>query len=151
MDEKTFPQADDFEKIISLLNINREEDLSNNNKISALLGSITDRQVSYYVSAAEFLGLVKKENGKRNFTEKGKNLRKMNSYMQEVELASTILESPVFAKVYSLEKIVGHQDCYDISKVIKEKYPNYSEAIYKRRAQTVMSWLQWVESKFNDE
>lgn len=47
-----FPQADDFEKVISLINIPDESKLSDKKYISFVLENVTDRQVMYYLSAA---------------------------------------------------------------------------------------------------
>ena len=53
-----FPQADDFEKIITILNLSNESLLKNSDSLSSILGGISIRQVSYYLSAAMYLGLI---------------------------------------------------------------------------------------------
>jgi hypothetical protein len=148
MDKKIpFPQADDFKKIIFLLNISSESDLSNNETISVTLGEVTDRQVMYYLSAATFLGLIEVSNGERKFTILGNRIRKMNSTLQEIELISIVLQSPIFNKVYVLRTILGEQTQEDISEIIKDYYPEYSESICERRAQTVTKWVEYISRK----
>ncbi len=142
-----FPQADDFNKIIAIVNISKKEDLNNNELIKIILGEISDRQVNYYISAASFLGIIAIEKRKRIFTEFGIYLRQINSVLQEVELISAILSLPVFGKVFVLKKMIGEQNVNDIASLIKEIYPNYSDAICNRRAQTVLKWVEWILDK----
>ena len=145
-----FPQADDFNKIIALVNISKEDDLNYNEILKIVLGEISNRQISYYVSAATFLGIISTEKRKRRFTDFGNCLRQSNSILQEVELINSILALPIFGKVYVLSKIVGQQDINEIAYLIKETYPNYSDAICERRAQTVLKWIEWVLEKMSN-
>ncbi len=144
-----FPQADDFSKIISLLNIPNEKDLSNNQSISMSLGEVTNRQVLYYLSAASFLGLVNISNGQRKFTPLGIQLRTMNSTMQEIELICIILQSPIFNKVFVNHFMIGKQTQEDVAEIIKTNYPEYRLSICERRAQTVLKWVEYIAQKFN--
>lgn len=139
-----FPQADDFDKIIQILHFSNEEDLNDTIKISSRLGGISDRQVSYYVSAAMFLGFVEVTNGKRVFSKHAIAIKNMNTYMQNVEIISTILLNPVFNKTYVYSVLFGQQEPSVVADILNQYYPDYSDAIYKRRAQTVISWVNWV-------
>ena len=147
MDSVPFPQADDFEKIVTIVNISDSIALNDSVKLSQTLGGITDRQVAYYLSAATFLGLIESEKGQKKFAQKCLEIRNMNSYLQTAELISLILKNPVFSKVYSYTIVIGIQEVEDIKEVIKEYYPQYSDAIYERRAQTVSSWINWIIEK----
>ena len=145
-----FPQADDFEKIVNLINVCDDSNLSDNRYVSAALGDVTDRQVLYYLSAAAYLGLVENSRGSRKFTEYGLKVKSMPSYSQEIELMSIILKLPVFSKVFVLEKKVGHQTVDDVAEVIKEVFPDFSDSICERRAQTVIKWIEWVINRLDD-
>lgn len=147
MDSVPFPQADDFEKIVTIVNISDSNALNDSVKLSQTLGGITDRQVAYYLSAATFLGLIVSDKGQKKFAQKCLEIRNMNSYLQTAELISLILQNPVFSKVYSYTIVIGIQEVEDIKEVIKEYYPQYSDAIYERRAQTVSSWINWIIEK----
>lgn len=147
MDSIPFPQADDFEKIVTIVNISDSNALNDSVKLSQTLGGITDRQVAYYLSAATFLGLIESEKGQKRFAQKCLEIRNINSYLQTAELISLILQNPVFSKVYSYTIVIGIQEVEDIKEVIKEYYPQYSDAIYERRAQTVLSWINWIIEK----
>lgn len=139
-----FPQADDFDKIIEILQFHNEEDLNDVMKISSRLGDISDRQVSYYISAAMFLGFVEKKNGKRVFSKHALEIKKMNTYMRNAEIISIILLNPVFNKIYVNSVLLGQQEQEAVVDILKQYYPEYSDAILKRRSQTIISWINWV-------
>jgi hypothetical protein len=43
----------------------------------------------------------------------------------------------------------GKQEIETVADIIKRHYPDYSDAIYLRRAQTVVSWIDWIINKLN--
>ncbi|MBR1581941.1 MAG: hypothetical protein IJ656_03155 [Bacilli bacterium] len=144
-----FPQADDFNKVISLLNIEDESNLKNKNKISLLFDGIADRQVQYYLSACMYLGFVDE---KKEFTLLGKKLRKLSRTEQEIELAQIIVSHDVFGHVYFLEKRLGTKlDRSDVIELLKTYVSFESEEMYKRRSHTIIKWIEWINDKFNDE
>lgn len=144
-----FPQADDFNKVISLLNIENESNLKNKNKISLLFDGIADRQVQYYLSACMYLGFVDE---KKEFTLLGKKLRKLSRTEQEIELAQIMVSHDVFGHVYFLEKRLGTKlDRSDVIELLKTYVSFESEEMYKRRSQTIIKWIEWINDKFNDE
>lgn len=142
-----FPQANDFEKIILILNLEDEELLNDTESLMEILGEVTERQVSYYISATIFLKLVENINGVRKFTSNARAIRMLNSYLQIAELISILLMNPIFNKIYVNTMLFGKQDTDDIISVIKEHYPMYSDAIFERRAQTASSWINWIFSQ----
>ena len=77
-----FPQADDFEKVVKILNVDDAEKLKNTSYISMLIGDLTSRQVSYYLAACKYLGLI---DDKRCFTNEGKRIRKLVGVEQTAE------------------------------------------------------------------
>lgn len=142
-----FPQANNFEKIIAILNLQHEQVLNSTEKLRVILGDMTDRQVSYYISAAMFLGLIESEKGEKKFTSKAQNIRDKNSLEQTAELISLILLNPIFNRIYVNTLLLGKQEVDDIIAVINEYYPMYSDAIFERRAQTASSWINWIFSQ----
>lgn len=69
--------------------------------------------------------------------------------MQNAEIISVMLLNPVFNKVYVNTILFGKQEIDDVSIIIKQYYPNYSDAIYKRRSQTVINWVDWIIKHLN--
>lgn len=144
-----FPQANDFEKVITVLNVDNAEKLKNYESMCILLGDISSRQVDYYESACIYLGLVTKE---KTFTELGLKIRKLNGVQQEVALARTIVADEVFGTVYFLQKMLGVTlENNDVVKIMKKSVPLSTEKMYIRRASTVMSWVKWIISKEKNE
>ena len=141
-----FPQANDLEKVLKIINVSNPDIILNDDSLAAQLDGIASRQARYYIAAAKYLGILDQD---KNFSEIGNKLRCMNTYMQKVELIRIVLSDIVFGTVFYTEKVLGMtMTKEDIIDIIKKEYPEYCEAIYPRRAQTVQSWLNWVKSQF---
>lgn len=148
LDKIPFPQANDFEKVVCLMSLNNEEDLTDFDFVGAFLGGISERQVSYYLSAAMYLGLIDRN---KHFTELGNNIRCMDDYLRVIELIRVVLSDPIIGKAYISQKVLGLcLETEDIADMIKEYYPDYTQPIYIRRAQTVQSWLKWISAQFSE-
>ncbi len=139
-----FPQANDFEKVIAILNIDKAEKLVDKKHLSSILDMVTDRQVQYYLSACAYLGLINKV---KKFTKLANELRTLNSSEQTIELARLIVSDKVFGNVYFSQKMYGMKLSTDeIVDIMKARGVLFdSEEMYKRRAQTVASWIAWIE------
>ncbi|MGI6714125.1 MAG: DUF7226 domain-containing protein [Bacilli bacterium] len=143
-----FPQANDFEKVIMILNINNEANLKKKSVISMILGDVEYRQVQYYVSALIYLGLATKE---KTFSEKGKYIRTLGYSEQIIELAKLIVSKDVFGTAYFTEQFLKIKlDVDDVVQIMKIYVDFDSNSTYKRRAQTVISWLEWINNKKKD-
>ena len=141
-----FPQANDLEKIVKIINVPIPEKILNDDELGAYLDGITSRQARYYIAAAKFLGIL---DASKAFTLEGLKLRNMNTYMQRVELIRIVLSDTVFGTVYLSQKILGMTlSRQDIAEIIEKEYPDYCDAIYLRRAQTVISWVNWIDDQF---
>lgn len=137
-----FPQADDFSKILKIININNPLDIKNNSTMRIILGGISDRQIQYYVTAVIFLGIL---DSHKNFTNLGSEIRTLNAYNQKILICRLIVSNPVFGEVYFSEKILGCTLNREDIVCIMKKYLTYtSEEVYIRRAQTVMKWIEWI-------
>ncbi len=143
-----FPQANDFEKILALLNVSDEDVLKSDERVSACLDGMALRQSRYYVAAARYIGLVNEE---RRLTEYAKMLRGLDSQNQKVELIRLLLKDDIFGKIYVYEKMFDiHLEIEDVIPFIKDVYPNYTDVIYHRRAQAAIAWVDWVNQQFLD-
>lgn len=141
-----FPQANDLKKIVQIINVPDSDKILNDDELGGYLDGITSRQARYYIAAAKFLGIL---DSNKHFSEDGEKLRKMNEYMQRVELIRIVLSNTVFGTVFLSEKILGMTlSRQDIAEIIEKEYPEYCEAIYLRRAQTVRSWVNWINEQF---
>lgn len=141
-----FPQADDFEKVIAILNIKDESSLKNKSSVSLLIGDVESRQVQYYLSALMYLDLLQSD---KCLTAKGKHIRSLGFSRQIVELARVIVSKDVFGTVYFTEKLLDvKMNRNDVIEVMKGYVEFTSDAMYIRRSQTVIKWIEWVNQNF---
>lgn len=144
MNNAPFPQADDFEKVIAIINIDNESRLKDYDSMCVYLGDVSDRQVGYYTSACMYLNILNKE---KEFTEIGKRLRKLRGIEQKAEIARIIVQDDVFGSVYFLQKMSGLKlERAEVVDIMKKYVQFDSEPMYQRRASTIMSWVKWILS-----
>ena len=137
-----FPQANDFEKVIAVLNVNDEKDLKDYDVMMILLGDVNARQVDYYESACKYLGLL---DDNKAFTSLGNQLRKITGVKQKAYLAQIIVSDEVFGTVFFLQKMLGVElEIDDVISIMKSKVSFESECMYRRRASTVQRWVKWI-------
>lgn len=146
MEEKNnipFPQANDFKKIIKLLEVD-EEKLKDNSYLKDLLDLGTDRQISYYLSACDFLGLI----SKRSFTAQANNLKYLSNDTKVLKLSQLIVSMPVFGEVFFMRYYFNsNPSIEEISQMISILYKIDNYEVCKRRASTVIKWLSWIEEQ----
>lgn len=137
-----FPQANDFEKIIAIVNVDDDTKLKNYSGMGVYLGDISSRQVDYYISACVYLNIINKD---KEFTEIGQRLRNLYGIEQKAELARVIVSDEIFGSVYFRQKMLGVKlEREDIIEIMKQYVVFDSEPMYARRASTVISWIKWI-------
>lgn len=143
----TFPQANDLEKVITVMSIARADLIRDRVHIAHILGDVSDRQVTYYVSACVYLGFITPN---REFTEYGREVLSMPRSEKIVEIVRRIISDPIFGYVFFMQRLLGvkleREDIIDLMK----KHTVLTEELYKRRAQTVVKWVEWIDSNFPD-
>lgn len=143
-----FPQADSFEKVISLLEHVREAPRTSL-EIAELLG-FRERQSSYYSSASEYLGLTerRRENG-RNLTfltGEGKKLLENVYKKRQLEYVRRILEHQLFREGFEIRMRTGE---FPDKRWIEQRMLQLelcSQKVAGRRSSTVIGWLRWIQS-----
>ncbi|HEM5221014.1 TPA: type II restriction endonuclease, partial [Streptococcus suis] len=150
MNEKNqipFIQADNFERIISLLE-NMHENPMTGEEIEALM-QFTSRQRDYYFNAGRYLGLFEKfkedKVTKYRLTTSGINVFQKNYKERQLELVRLILSHRIFRDLFEETVHSGHMP--DRSRVIElELQYNVcnSSSVASRRASSVLSWLNWI-------
>ncbi|WP_247927651.1 type II restriction enzyme [Streptococcus constellatus] len=150
MNEKNqipFIQADNFERIISLLE-NMYENPMTGEEIEDLM-QFTSRQRDYYFNAGRYLGLFEKfkENRvtKYRLTKSGVNVFRKNYKERQLELVRLILSHRIFRDLF--EEIIYSGYMPERSRVIElELQYNVcsSSSVASRRASSVISWLNWI-------
>ncbi|MDO4466429.1 MAG: hypothetical protein Q4C49_05410 [Bacillota bacterium] len=142
-----FPQADDFSKIILLINLDDEKKLSDKELLGKYLGDIVERQVMYYISACQYLGLI---NENKEYTELGNKIRQYDSMRQNIELAKLIVKDDIFGTVFFYQQMLGVSlEKSEIINIMREYIDLSKDGIYKRRSQTVVKWVEWITENLN--
>ncbi len=146
-----FPQADRFERVIDLLGLLYENDLSKDFITHNYQFDI--RQTDYYTNAAIYLGIVSKHRGQEeifySLTDLGQRIMSFDYKNKYLSLVKWILEHEVFYKVlgryFELSNIPDKQEICDI---MRSSYiyglSADSRNTIERRAQTVLSWVDWI-------
>lgn len=139
-----FPQADNIERIFQIISITDVNDLKNEAAMTVILNDISGRQVRYYINAAQFLGVLDKD---KCFTQFGNELRNCNLFEQKIKIAQKIMAEPTFSEVYFTELILGAKlEKDEVVAIMKKNIVLCSDSLYRRRAQTVMRWVEWINS-----
>ncbi len=121
--------------------------VKNRSHIAHIIGDLTDRQVDYYVSACVYLGFLTPD---RSFTHYGLEILSLQHSEKVVEIARRIVSDPIFGGVFFTQRMIGAPlDRGDIIGLMK-KHTRLAEAVYNRRAQTVASWVEWIDRTFPD-
>ena len=140
-----FPQANDFNKIYNLICMEDESKLIDKEYLKIYLNLGTERQIAYYLSACEFLGVI---NRNKEYTELGKNIRNTNSDLRIVMICKIIISLPVFGEVFLLNYLYDEKSSQeDIAQLISVLYGIDNYEVCKRRSSTVSKWLEWVVEK----
>ena len=153
--EIPFPQADDFERIIDLVEFLADsprtlEDITSEYEFAP-------RQSDYYYNAARYLGLaegVRGDDGKnyRQATPLAQQIIKLPYRDRQVQLAKLILAIDPISDIYLNWVSRGETPTLDTVEDLFTKSKSsqgLSGATLRRRAQTISAWVGWLKS-FDD-
>lgn len=129
-----FPQADNFETVLSMLNlVARHGDMTK--EALSFDFDIVPRQIDYYVNIMRWLGLVVVERGNIHLTDNGKRISGLSHADRIYELAHIIFGEPIFHQ--ALRKGVDGVD--------KNLFRRWrcSKSTINRRLQTVAAWIKF--------
>lgn len=138
-----FPQADDLDKVIYILNeiaqsseegITKDDLFLHSTTVSTLDELACDRQYEYYLNALKWLGLIEKKSLIR-LTPKAIKISELGLPQQYVEIALIISTNPIFRlKLSNKPELLSACRPYMKSKGID------SDSTINRRLTTVNSW-----------
>ncbi|ABS24171.1 translation elongation factor [Bacillus paranthracis] len=148
--EIPFPQADSFPRIVDLLGLLVENDLSKDDITRNY--DFDERQTGYYTAAGMYLGLIEKykdENRQVMFTltRAGRGIMRLKTKDKFLRLAKSILVhepfKQVLAEYFQTSTPPEKERVVEIMKRCN-LYNVNSESTYFRRASTVMGWINWI-------
>src|SRR4028118_617034 len=149
------PQANKFERIVDLLSLLLERDLTKDDITENY--EFDRRQTDYYTNAGLYIGLI--ENYKDSLTKKvtfcltseGRSILHKRPKLKYLELINKILERQVFYLVFQLALKLGGIPPKDaICKIISENRPDIEDTTIKRRYFTVQGWISWIWNQIQD-
>lgn len=146
-----FPQANSFERVINLCELLKHKEFICKDDITQNYG-FDRRQTDYYLNAAKYLGLIDivRDESQQigcTLTETGSRIFELHIVERQLEFVRRILEHTVFKNTLKLyfdnERIPLKEEIVEIMKNAK-LYNIDSAQTYKRRASTVISWINWI-------
>lgn len=143
-----FPQADDFEKCVNMLEILFLWEKTK--KEIAEEYSFTMRQADYYTNATKYLGLVEKSSCNAravSLTPLARDIMGKSRRDRILSLIKVILSHWAFNKSFKKYLDLGERPTReDIVQIMKEQhiYRIRSDTTYKRRSSTVMGWIERI-------
>ena len=153
-----FPQANSFERIISLLEMLNTDNVKSKEEITDEF-NFDPRQTDYYFNAGKYLGFLEEdtisveENDKIiekiaiKLSSKGKKLFYISYKQRQLEFVKSILEHKVFDETFrEFININGKLQKEKIIEYMKNNnlYNVKSDATYVRRASTILGWTNWI-------
>lgn len=145
-----FPQADNFNRIVDLLGLLVENDLSR--ECITRNYDFDVRQTAYYTTAGIYLGLIEKYKNENNIimfklSETGKIIMRLNRKQKYLQLASLILSHKPFKLVLTEFFNLGYMPNKErVVEIMKQcnLYNIDSEKTFHRRSSTIVSWIKWI-------
>lgn len=142
-----FIQADNFERVISLLENMYENDLDGE-EIEELM-QFTSRQTGYYYNAGRYLGIFEKYKDddrviKYRLTQLGREVYGQGYKPRQLLLVKLILSHQIFRDLFIYVKEIG---AFPDKQDVRTREINYNVCSYSvadRRASTVIGWLKWI-------
>ncbi len=135
-----FPQADDFEKIHTMLIKIEDEDCSTKATIASNF-DLVERQYDYYFNTLKWMNLCKEDDNACIFlTDKGKYVLSLESEKRMEELARIIFSEPI---------------CYNELKGLQQDKANFrkyninSDSTINRRLSSIRSWIRYFNNFFH--
>ena len=150
-DSVPFIQADNFERIVSLLE-NMYENPMTSEEIIELM-KFTSRQKDYYFNAGKYLGLFQKMKEdkvtKYGLTNIGVNIYKKSYKDRQLELVKLILSHRIFRDLFGEILETGEIPEKDRVEELELEYNVCSINVASRRATSVISWINWIFNLVN--
>lgn len=134
-----FPQANDINKVIALVQAG-DDIIEDKEKAKDVIDVGTPRQVSYYLSALQYLKYLGQN---KKLTERALKLQNSKSELVS-DIYNQLLEDKLFGKAYHDFKVTGKVNIDKVTSDLKKENKRLSESTLKRRASTIRSWVEWM-------
>lgn len=150
--DEPFPQADNFARIVNLLELLAERPMTPEEISSAY--SFTPRQAAYYSAAGRYLGLAEhlREQGcvRHALSERGQRVMRLPLRERKLALTAEILKHAAFRETLralfasgAAAELPRRGEIVDIMRRIAPCGVE-GESTFIRRASTVRGWIRWI-------
>lgn len=134
-----FPQANDINKVIALVQAG-DDIIEDKEKAKDVIDVGTPRQVSYYLSALQYLKYLGQN---KKLTERALKLKNSKSELVS-DIYNQLLKDKLFGKAYHDFKVTGQVNIDKVTSDLKKENKRLSESTLRRRASTIRSWVEWM-------
>jgi len=143
-----FPQADKFDRLIDLISLLLENNLTPNEITENY--QFDKRQTDYYTSAGKYLGLIEKPGKIFTLTDEAKDILRQPHKLKYFKLIETILAHEVFNQAFKLSLEIGNiPSKKQITQLMCESDLEIGKTTIDRRASTVKGWIYWIWSQID--
>lgn len=148
-----FPQADKFERVIDLLSLLVEKDLTQDEITENY--QFARRQTQYYADAGRYIGLINKYKNSiskeitYSLTDDGKSILLKRHKAKYLELIKSILKHKVFYEAFKLTRNGEIPGRLEVCQVMQENSLVIKKTTIPRRSTTVRKWIEWIWSQIN--
>lgn len=138
-----FPQANSFERLIDLLSLLLEQDLTKDEITENY--EFDSRQTYYYTAAGRYLGLIEQDKNIFSLSSEARIILGNKQKTKNLALIKKILEHPVFYEVFKITLATGKIPSEKpIADIMSQCNLNISNSTKERRASTVRGWIFWI-------
>ncbi|NET24300.1 type II restriction enzyme [Okeania sp. SIO1I7] len=143
-----FPQANKFERLIDLISLLLENDLTSDEITENY--QFDERQTYYYASAGKYLELITKQGKNFTLTNQAKDIFCQRYKLKYLKLIEKILEHEVFNQAFKLSlEIANIPSKKQIIQLLSESNLKVADTTRERRASTVKNWIYWIWSQID--
>ena len=134
-----FPQANDINKVITLVQAG-DDIIEDKEKAKEVINVGSPRQVSYYLSALQYLKYIGQD---KKLTERALKLQNSKSELVS-DIYNQLLEDKLFGKAYHDFKTTGKVNIDKVTSDLRKESQRLSESTLRRRASSIRSWVEWM-------
>lgn len=131
-----FPQADKFEKVVSMISIIADS-ICTNKEVLRTNFDIVDRQIDYYYNVLKWLKIVDEVDNCLILNNEGLRISNLSFRDKIIALSKIVFSEPIMNNVL-------HNKAVD--KDLFEQYRVASDNTITRRLQTVQAWIKYFKS-----